>query len=86
MPKHTKLNNPKVIEELTRNGGDITDWEKRTTPSIDLSTGQRIQVHYYYNVKTGEINYNIDFKVKNPVNVFPSRPIKEPIVLPPYPR
>lgn len=50
------ISNPEVVKELTQNGGNITHWTKLTTPSIDLTNGQRIQVHFYQNEITGEIN------------------------------
>jgi hypothetical protein len=37
--------------------------EKLKTPSVILPSGQSVQVHYYRNAVTGEVNYNIDFKV-----------------------
>ncbi|MDF2868186.1 MAG: Hemolysin [Gammaproteobacteria bacterium] len=79
------LKNPSVVKELTKNGSNIADWEKLTTQSVEMSSGQRIQVHFYKNRITGEVNYtHPDFKVKNPVNLFPSNPGKEPTVTMPY--
>ncbi len=58
-----KLNNPKVIQALTKNGGKIADWSKYTTrEAVTLSNGQKVQVHFYRNDITGEINKNIDYK------------------------
>ncbi len=52
-------------------GSKITDWQKMTTQSIELPTGQRVQVHFYQNRFTGEVNYvHSDFKVKNLVGAF----------------
>ena len=76
------IKNPKVIAVLTRNGEDIHNWRKFATPSIALSTGQRIRAHYYRNIVTGEINYDIDFKVKGMIYPYPSGPKPEPVVLP----
>lgn len=79
------MKNPSVINELTKNGSRITDWTKLSTQSIEMPTGQRIQVHFYKNQVTGEINYtHSDFKVKNPVYAFSKAPNKEPIMTPPY--
>lgn len=65
------LVNPSVVKELTKDGSRITDWQKMSTPSIELPTGQRAQVHFYQNRFTGEINYtHSDFKVKNLVDTF----------------
>jgi hypothetical protein len=67
--KGADLKNPVVIQELTQGARQITDWEKLTTHSVELSRGQRIQVHFYRNNRTGEVNYNVDFKVKNEVSL-----------------
>jgi hypothetical protein len=78
--RNAELSNPRVIAELTKDGSKITDWEKVKTPSITLSTGQKIQVHYYKNKVTGKVNYNVDFKVKGEVRWCPKKPILEPKV------
>jgi filamentous hemagglutinin len=79
------LSNPSVVKALTKGSSSISDWEKLTTRSVEMPTGQRIQVHFYRNKITGEVNYtHPDFKVKNPVNLFPSAPETEPTVTPPY--
>ncbi len=62
-----QLTNQAVVEELTRGGGSITDWGKFTTQSVNLPTGQSSQIHFYKNIQTGEVNLNIDFKVKGVV-------------------
>ncbi len=63
------LVNKTVEAELTKNGSHIGSWEKRKTQTIEISTGQCIQIHFYKNKVTNEINYNHrDFKVKNPVS------------------
>jgi hypothetical protein len=62
--KKFKINNPTVIRELTADGSHIDDWKKFKTPSIELSTGQHVQIHYYKNIKTGKVNYtHKDYKV-----------------------
>jgi hypothetical protein len=81
------FNNQSVIDALINDGSNIADWQKLSTESVELSTGQRIQVHYYRNQVTGEVNYtHSDFKVKNPVNLFPRTPQPEPTINPPYKR
>jgi hypothetical protein len=45
-----------VVKELTKDGSNINDWNKMTTQVGDYQT------HYYQNAKTGEINYNYDYK------------------------
>jgi hypothetical protein len=62
-----QLTNPAVIAELTSDGSNIADWGKYTTQSITLPDGQRSQIHFYMNNVTGDVNLNIDFKVKSPV-------------------
>lgn len=61
------LKNPKVIERLTSDGSRITDWSKRSTQSVDLPSGERIQVHFYYNRITGKVDRGIDYKVKGDI-------------------
>ena len=58
------LTNPAVVQELTANGSLIEDWGKFRTQSIQLPNGQSSQIHFYQNKVTGEVNLNIDFKVK----------------------
>jgi len=48
----------------------MEDWGKYTTVSIRLQNGQSKQIHFYYNKITDKVNYNIDFKVANPVKPF----------------
>jgi len=62
-----RLTNPEVVRELTKDGSRIEDWGKFTTQSVELSGGQRSQIHFYQNRVTGEVNLNIDFKVKESV-------------------
>ncbi|HXH55479.1 MAG TPA: hypothetical protein VNK03_07050 [Gammaproteobacteria bacterium] len=58
------LNNPKVTQELTKDGSKMADWGKYTTKkAVKLSNGQKVQVHFYKNEITGEINKNIDYKI-----------------------
>jgi hypothetical protein len=55
------LNNPAVIEELTKDGSNIADWGKYTTDTIEGVLGN-YQLHYYYNSVTGATNLNIDYQ------------------------
>ena len=59
-----RLTNPTVVRELTANGSQIEDWGKFTTQSVRLPSGQSSQIHFYANRVTGDVNLNIDFKVK----------------------
>lgn len=77
------IRNPSAIKELTSDGSKVGQWQKRATPSVELSTGQRIRVHFYQNEVTGKVNYSIDFKVKGVVEGFSRKPRVEPKV-PPY--
>lgn len=79
--RNSVLSNPKVISELTKDGSAITDWTKKATKSVELSNGQKIQIHFYQNELTGEINYNIDFKVKGTVSALPVKPVADPRLL-----
>jgi RHS repeat-associated protein len=64
-----RITNPEVVKELTKIGGPIEQWGKFSTTTINLSTGQRIQVHFYMNKVTGQISYKpwYDFKVKGKI-------------------
>ena len=62
-----RLTNPAIVKELTADGSRVEDWGGFTTQSITLPSGQRSQIHYYRNKITGELNLNIDFKVKGVV-------------------
>jgi len=77
------IKNPPVVDALTKDGSSITDWSKLTTETVEMSTGQRIQVHYYYNTRTQRVDYTYgpDFKVKNPVPAIPKAEL-EPTVKP----
>ena len=79
MKPETVLSNHSVVAELTKDGSDIKDWSKFTTTSVEMSTGKKIEVHFYQNLKTGEVNYtHIDYKVKGTVPLFYGRPEQEP--------
>ena len=59
-----QIRNPKVIAELTKDGSSMVDWKKFKTPSVTLSNGERVQIHYYRNIKTGRVDYvTKDFKL-----------------------
>jgi hypothetical protein len=62
-----RLTNPAVVNELTANGSRIEDWGKFRTQSIELPGGQASQIHFYRNRVTGQVNLNIDFKIKGTV-------------------
>jgi RHS repeat-associated protein len=59
----SQLHSSAVIAELTRDGSNIADWGKYTTNSFSSPAG-KFQVHFYRNRVTGQVNYNIDYKVK----------------------
>jgi hypothetical protein len=65
------LKNSSVTNKLTKDGSKITDWRKLSTQSIVLLSQQKVQVHFYHNRFTEEINYtHSDFKVKNIIYSF----------------
>lgn len=76
------LQNPSVVQELTKDGSSINDWGKfTTTVPVSMPTGQPIQVHFYRNIVTGEVNYtHQDFKIKEEVGLFYGRPTPDPSV------
>ncbi len=69
--KGQTLKNPAVIKELTRDGSSLKDWAKYTTQSMSSKNGQKLQIHYYYNKKQKVVNYNIDYKIKEEVKLWP---------------
>ena len=73
--------NQKVISELTKDGSSITEWDKFTTSSLELWNGQNIQVHFYKNLFTDAVNYNIDYKVNTIIDpLLPVKPQVNPII------
>ena len=63
-----KIENPKVIKELTKDGSKIEDWNKvATKEGIILPNGNKAKVHFYKNTKTGKVNTELDFKVKGEI-------------------
>jgi hypothetical protein len=60
------LKDPKVVSELTKNGSSMSDWAKmESTYSYETSMGKG-KIHYYQNLKTGEISF-YDVKMKVPI-------------------
>lgn len=60
------LKDPKVISELTKNGSSMSDWAKmESSYSYETSMG-RGKIHYYKNLKTGDISF-YDVKMKVPI-------------------
>ncbi|NJQ02476.1 RHS repeat-associated core domain-containing protein, partial [Streptomyces zingiberis] len=55
------LDNPHVISHLTVDGSSMADWGKYSTPTHQSPYGD-FQVHFYHNVKTGEIAFDSDYK------------------------
>jgi hypothetical protein len=53
--------NAELIADLKAQGGSISDWGKYTTPTYKSPAG-RVQVHFYYNPKTGQAFYGRDYK------------------------
>ena len=51
------IGNPQVIKILTSDGSHISDWGKFKIENITLSSGERVQLHFYKNLKTGVVDY-----------------------------
>jgi hypothetical protein len=60
----SELKNPTVIKELTKDGSSINEWAKMTTETIQSPSGD-FQVHFYQNLKTGDIS---TFEMKAKLN------------------
>ncbi|KAF5032454.1 hypothetical protein DSECCO2_617100 [anaerobic digester metagenome] len=58
----SELNNPSVINALTKNGSNINDWAKMTTQTFKSPSGD-FQVHFYQNLKTWAVS-TYEMKVK----------------------
>ena len=59
-----EIGNPRVIEVLTKDDSSIKNWGKYKTESITMPNSQRLQIHYYKNSVTGQIDYTtMDCKV-----------------------
>jgi len=71
LKKGEELHNSSVIKELTKNGQPMENWGKYSTKHVDLPNGQKVQVHYYYNHVTSEVNYtHSDFKITGVIKTF----------------
>jgi len=78
LTKGETLKNPEVIQALTKEGHHLMDWGKYTTEAITLSTQQKVQIHFYYNRVTKEVNYSHgDFKINESILPFAKNPTKE---------
>ncbi|MCB5954267.1 hypothetical protein [Enterococcus sp. CWB-B31] len=60
------LKDPKLVSELTKNGDSMTDWAKMESAYSYETTMGKGKIHYYKNLKTGEINF-YDAKMKIPI-------------------
>ena len=58
-----KLGDKKLIKELTADGSKISDWAKMESAYSYTNEWGTGKIHYYKNIKTGEINY-YDAKMK----------------------
>jgi RHS repeat-associated protein len=60
-----ELKNPDVINALTKNGSNISDWAKMSTETFKSPSGD-FQVHFYQNIGTGEVStYEMKVKFNN---------------------
>jgi len=72
--KGEDLKNPLVIQKLTKNGSSAQEWAKYTTGTpVELTNGQKIQIHFYMNVYTKEIVYDLDFKIPTTIKFSKSK-------------
>jgi hypothetical protein len=68
--KDEDIRNPDVVKTLTKDGSKIGDWAKYKTDSVRMPNGQRKQIHFYKNEKTGKVDHEtVDFKVKDEVKL-----------------
>ncbi|MFE9751445.1 DNRLRE domain-containing protein [Saccharothrix saharensis] len=64
-----EIGNPGVVSALTSDGSRIEDWGKYSAPSVPHPvTGERREIHYYYNPVTEKFSYDMDYKTKLPEN------------------
>lgn len=78
------------MQQSPKNGENINDWGKYEYKSPQKLPGQNnsVNIHFYYNPKTGQVNYNIDYKVKNgnvQFNPISMRPYPSELLKPPSP-
>jgi hypothetical protein len=57
-----KLGNKELVQHLTSDGSNISNWGKYTTRTFQSPSGD-FQVHFYMNRVTGAIDYGYDYKV-----------------------
>lgn len=57
-----KLKDTRVIQELTKNGSNINEWAKMSSPTYQSRYGD-FQFHYYQNLRTGDVS-TYDAKLK----------------------
>jgi hypothetical protein len=63
-----EINNPRVKSILEGSGKPVDfleNWFKFKTDSVLLPSGESRQIHGYINRITGELNYDIDFKISD---------------------
>jgi hypothetical protein len=56
-----ELRNPKLLEDLSNQSGNLRDWRKYTTESFHTPSGNA-QIHFYRNKVTGDVYYGRDYK------------------------
>ena len=68
--------NKELIKDLTSDGSKIDDWNKMSYEiTQETKAGKKtIDIHYYYNKKTGKLYFDKDYKSKLPANYFDQTP------------
>jgi hypothetical protein len=79
--------NPGRVRGALSGRGEIKDWGKYYTPkfhtpteSQDIGSNKRnttAEVHFYKNKKTGEVYYDLDYKIKYDLSNNPQKPVNE---------
>jgi RHS repeat-associated protein len=72
----SQLNNKSLINNLTKDGSNIADWNKMSYIIKQQSpAGEKsIDIHYYYNSRTGATYFDEDYKTKLSTNYFEQTP------------
>ncbi len=57
------IRNPIAVDQLTKDGSNISDWGKYKTPSTQTFQGSK-EIHFYMKHDRSAVNQMIDYKVK----------------------
>jgi hypothetical protein len=74
----SKLKNPAVIDSLTADGSNLSDWGKYETKTYyDVDGTTNFKFHFYFNRVTGATNFLYDYKVKFNLPGQPQIPVSD---------